>query len=304
MIKQSFAAVFVVALASAAAPARADLQWSDNSFHVAYGSAYREPVNPENISKTILSYTHVDGYKWGSQFLNLDFLYSTSGEGDNVQGSGIPTVFSGTVPSAGALEVYAVYRNTLSLNKLTSSKKFELGGLVRDVGIVVGVDANTKNHAFSARKIMPVAGVALALNVPGFLNLELLANKEWGVNGIVGRSTSFDVTPMIAASWGIPLYGPVSFEGFGDVNLPKGTGGPGFFYAPSPAGSGKPFDTVTEVLVHPKLMVDVGTFFGSKGYQVGVGYEFWLNKFGNDHNQDFTGGSFARTVFGEVAIHL
>src|SRR5690349_2025798 len=101
----------VLALALAAPAARAELQWSDNSFHVAYGTTYREPFNAQDISKTILSYTHVDGYKWGSNFLNLDFLYSTSHQGDDVQGGGVPGVPSlpaQSITSAGAMEVYAV----------------------------------------------------------------------------------------------------------------------------------------------------------------------------------------------------
>ncbi len=282
MVKRILVSLAALAAITAAPSAHA-LDWSDNSFHLAYGTAYREPFDPTNIGKTIFSYTHVDGYKWGSNFLNLDFLYSTSAEGDDIQGAS-------SISSAGALEVYTVYRNTFSFNKIGNTKTFTFGP-VRDVGFVAGIDLNTKNHAFSSRKIMPVAGIGFALNVPGFLNVELLANKEWGVNGIVGRSTSFDVTPMFAVSWGIPVYGPVTFEGYGDVNLPKGNGGFGS-------------DTVTEVLVHPKVMLDVGKVFGSNGYQIGVGYEYWLNKFGNDHTQDPTGGSYARTVFGEVAIHL
>jgi hypothetical protein len=284
MLKRGLLSAATMVLLAAAQPAHAALQWSDDSFHLWGGTAFREPYNPDNISKTVLTYTHVDGYKWGGNFLNLDFLYSDTTHHDNLQGLT-------PVASAGALEVYAVYRNTLSFNKITDSKKFELGGVIRDVGFVVGTDLNTKNHAFSSRKIMPTAGLALAFNVPGFLNVEFLVNKEWGVNGIAGRSTSFNPTGMLAFAWGIPLYGPISFEGFGDVNLPKGNGGFGS-------------DTVTEVLVHPKLMVDVGQFFGSKGFQFGVGYEYWLNKFGNDHNVDPTGGSYARTLFGEFAIHL
>ncbi|MFL5261323.1 MAG: hypothetical protein ACJ79R_10790 [Anaeromyxobacteraceae bacterium] len=272
----------VLALALAAPAARAELQWSDNSFAFRYGTAFREPANPDNIAKSILNFTHADGYKWGSNFLTLDLLYSNTR--DPVQGAGAQ------VASVGAAEVYAVYRNTISLNKVTSSSKFALGP-VRDLGITLGVDANTKNHGFSARKVMPIGGIQLALDVPGFLNVGLLANKEWAVNGINGKSVEFDITPTFAASWGIPVYGPVSFEGFGSVNLPKGKDGFGG-------------DTVTEVLLRPKLMLDVGTLWGSKGYQVGVGYEYWLNKFGNDHDKDTKGGSFARTVFGELAIHL
>ena len=295
MAKKSLVAVAALA-AVLAAPSAHALDWSDNSFHLTYGTAYREPFNPVNIGKTTLTYQHVDGYKWGSNFLNIDFLYSTSGEGDNVQGGGVPGVAAlpaREIPTAGAMEVYAVYRHTLSLNKVTNTKTFTFGPVVRDVGIVAGIDLNTKNHAFSSRKIMPIAGVGLALNVPGFLNVELLANKEWGVNGVVAKDTSYDVTPTIAANWGIPLYGPVSFEGWGAVNFAKGNGGI--------AGAA---DTKTEVHLYPKLMVDVGQFFGSKGYQLGVGFEYWLNKFGSDNNLDTTGGSYAKTVFGELAIHL
>jgi len=295
LLKKSLVSLTVLTLLSAAPSVRA-LEWSDNSFHLSYGTAYREPFNPQNISKTTLTYQHVDGYKWGSNFLNINFLYSTSGEGDNVQGGGVPGVAvlpARSITTAGAMEVYAVYRHTLSLNKVTSSKTFAFGPVVRDVGIVAGIDVNTKNHAFSARKIMPIGGVQLALNVPGFLNVELLANKEWGVNGAVGKDTSFDVTPTFAAAWGIPVYGPVTFEGWGTVNLPKGNGG----IVTQP-------NTKTEVHLYPKLMVDAGQFFGSKGYQVGVGFEYWLNKFGSPHYKDDTGGSYAKTVFGEVAIHL
>jgi hypothetical protein len=282
LVQKALVSLAVLA-AVAAAPSAHALEWSDNAFKLSYGTAYREPANSENISKTIFSFTHVDGYRFGSNFLNLDFLYSTSGEGDDVQGVS-------NVPTAGAMEVYAVYRNTLSFNKIGNTKTFTFGP-VRDVGFVLGVDLNTKNHGFSSRKIMPIGGLGFAFNVPGFLNVELLANKEWAVNGITGKSVTFDVTPTLAASWGIPVYGPVTFEGFGSVNLPKGKDGFGN-------------DTKTEVLVQPKVMLDVGKFLGSSGYQIGVGFEYWLNKFGNDHNADQTGGSYAKTVFGQVAIHL
>jgi hypothetical protein len=288
----SFAALAAVL----AAPSAHALEWSDNSFHLAYGTAYREPFNPNNIGKTTLTYTHVDGYKWGTNFLNIDFLYSTSGEGDNVQVGGAPfppfNIPAQQLNTAGAMEVYAVYRHTLSFNKVGNTKAFSFGP-VRDVGFVAGIDLNTKNHAFSSRKIMPIGGLGFAFNVPGFLNVELLVNKEWGVNGTFVKDTSFDVTPTFAANWGIPVYGPVTFEGWGAVNLPKGNGGVAV------AG-----DTKTEVHLYPKVMVDVGQFFGSRGYQLGVGFEYWLNKFGVDHNNDPFGGSYAKTVFGEVAIHL
>jgi len=270
-------------IALGASPARA-LEWSDNAMRFWWGPAFAEPGNPNNVPKYILSFTHVDGYKWGGNYLNIDLLYSASFHGDNVQGLT-------EVKSAGAAEVYIVYRHTLSLNKITNSKTFEVAGVLRDVGIELGTDLNTKNNAFASRKIMPVAGVSASLNVPGFLNIGVLLDKEWNTNAIVGKEVTFDVTPMFTAAWGIPVYGPLSFEGFALANLPKGKDGFGA-------------DTKTEVLLHPKAMIDLGYLWGSKGYQIGAGWEYWLNKFGNDSNAPGSLGAKQSTVFLEAALHL
>jgi hypothetical protein len=285
LLKRTLLLLAVFTLALAASPARA-LQWDDNAVRYWWGPAFAEPGNPNNVPKNILSFTHVDGYKWGGNFLNIDLLYSNSGKADNVQGLT-------EVKSAGAAEVYIVYRHTLSLNKITSSKAFELGGVLRDVGIELGADLNTKNDAFAARKIMPVAGLSASLNVPGFLNVGVLLDKEWNTNALPGvsKEVTFNVTPMFTAAWGIPLVGPIAFEGFALANLPKGKDGFGN-------------DTATEVLLHPKVMIDLGPFFGSKGYQIGAGWEYWLNKFGNDNSAAFNPGFKQSTVFLEAAIHL
>jgi hypothetical protein len=49
-------------------------------------------------------------------------------------------------------------------------------------------------------------------------------------------------------------------------------------------------------------MYDVGTLFDSKGYEVGVGFQYWLNKFGNDHTK--MPGCLETAWFVEAAIHL
>ena len=47
--------------------------------------------------------------------------------------------------------------------------------------------------------------------------------------------------------------------------------------------SGDP-KTTTEYLADPKLMVDAGSLLGGapNKFDVGVGYEWWLNKFGDE----------------------
>jgi len=269
----------IAVLAVLAAPSARAMEWSDNAFRLWYSPAFNEPGIDGNVAKTVLTFTHASGYKFGGNFLNVDALYSSTK--DPVQGVT-------TVTSAGALEVYTVYRHSLSFSKLTGSKVGFL--FVRDVSLELGVDFNTKNNAFAARKIMPIGGPQISIDVPGFWNIAFMVNKEWNTNAILGKSVEFDVTPTIATAWGIPVYGPITFEGFGSVNFPKGKDGFGA-------------DTVTEVLIQPKLMVDVGAaLFQQKGWQLGVGFQYWLNKFGGDHEQ--VPGSYEKAFFGQLAIHL
>ncbi len=274
MSKRSVTLFSLLALLASPLSARA-AQWSDDSFHYWFGTAFAEPGIAKNVAKHVLTFTHASGYKYGTNFLNASLLYSNTA--DPVRNT----------PSAGAAELYAIYRHTLSFGKI--SGRLLAFGPVRDLGITLGVDANTKNTAFAGRKIMPIGGLTIALEVPGFLNLDLLANKEWNTNGIVGKLVEFDVTMTAATAWAIPVYGPVNFEGFGSVNLPKGKDGFGN-------------DTKTELLFHPKVMVDVGTLWGSKGWQVGAGWQYWLNKFGNDHNNVV--GAEESAAFVEAAVHL
>jgi len=229
----------------------------------------------KDIAKSIFNFTHVDGWKLGGNFLSIDYLVSTDAD---------PAVGG----SQGAAEVYVVYRTDLSLNKATGTETFKVGP-IRDLKLEAGIDLNTKNTTFASHKVMPVIGPVVAFDVPGFLDVGLLGAREWNQNGIVGKDVIFKPTLMLTAAWGIPI-GPVTFAGYGDVELPKGKDG---------------FDaqTKTEVLLHPKVLLDVGSFWGwKKAIEVGVGYEYWLNKFGNDNSK--VKGSLANTPFAEVDIHL
>jgi hypothetical protein len=283
--------------AALAAPSARALDWSDTAFSYRYGSNFKEPGvgtgQGTDIAKNILALTHVDGWKYGGNFLNIDMLISAGGVGlDTARNS-----------TDGATEVYAVYRTHLSLNKVTGGKTFEFGP-IRDIRLETGIDLSTKNTAFAPHKIMPVLGPTFELAVPGFWTVSVFAEKEWNNNGIAavqpdgsvtfahGGNVSFNVTPMFATAWGIPLFGlPLSFEGFGSVNLPKGK-------------DGFNRETKTELLFHPKVMWDVGSAWNSpkSGYKLGVGWEYWVNKFGNDHNA--VPGALASTPFIEAAIHL
>jgi hypothetical protein len=284
-----------LALVLAALPAAA-ADWSDNSFSATWGPSYKEPAINEvttgtgtdakkgiAIEKTTLGFTSVSGDKLGSTFFNVDMLISQKKD---------PATKLGTARSVqGATEVYAIYRRSWSLNKITGSKMFAFPG-VRDLNVDMGIDLNTKNTSFASHKVLPVLGVAAAFDVPGFWNLGVYATKEWTHNGIVNKEVEFDLTPMLSTSWGVPLgdFG-LSFNGFFNLILPKGKDGFGN-------------KTKMEILTQPKITYAVGSVWGNPkaGWDLSVGYQYWLNKFGNDSSKD--GGSIANTVFGQIAYHL
>jgi hypothetical protein len=298
-VRKTLVSLAVLGLLAAASPAAA-LEWSDNAFHLSWGANYREPgavkagtTDPLNISKTTLNFTHASGDKLGDNFLSLD-MYISNGN-DPAAGS-----------AQGATEVYAVFRRSFSLNRITDSKMFTFTG-VRDVRLEGGLDIGTKNNTFASHKVMPALGASLALDVPGFLNVGAFITKEWNNNGFMhasgtvasGGEVVFEATPAFFTAWGIPLGSlPLELDGFANVILPKGRDGFGN-------------KTATEVVLQPTLMWNVTQgFTGKKGsYELGVGYQYWLNKYGNDNSLTVNGvkvnsGALASTVFVQAAVHL
>jgi nucleoside-specific outer membrane channel protein Tsx len=235
--------------------------WSDTAISWRYGTAFREPFNPTDISKDIFALTHVSGYKYGTNFFNVDFLLSDS----NDPGSAKQT--------SGAQEAYVVYRNTLDIGKLQGSD-IKYGGL-RGMGLTFGFDMNMKNDAgYNSRKRMLVVGPTLMWDVPGFLNTSLLLLDESNAPSgpfitSTGRYT-YKLHPMLTANWGIPVSEQLSFEGYGNLIASKGADEGGA-------------DTGTETNIDMQLMWDVGAAMGNakKMFRLGVEYQYWNNKFGN-----------------------
>lgn len=267
----ALAATTAVLLATAS-PSVADdggiIQWSDTFVGVRTGSSYQEPANPTNVEKSILQFQHVSGWTYGQNFINIDVLLGWY-ETDEAHKDGDDP----------AKEIYAVMRE-----KLSSSKIFGVtyGGIIRDVGLTIGGDLSYKNDAFNARVRKFVVGPTVDFDVPGFFSVGLLLGTEHNHNGLgknfgipgVDDSVDFDPTWRIEAAWGIPvpidIGVPMTWKGFMNVVGPKGKDGFGN-------------ETVTEVLLNTALMFDIGAPMGGENFiYVGVGYEWWKNKFGND----------------------
>lgn len=255
-----------IAVAIAVAPQVSAANWSDTSVGYRYGTQFTEPFNPEKVKKNILSLTHVSGYDYGQNFVNVDFLQSNNMDPANGDARG---------QGKGATEAYVTYRHQLHLGKaFDTDLSF---GPVSDFGLTAGLDLNTKNTQFAPRKQLLVVGPTVKFAVPkGFLDFSILYGHERNHEATVNRATdvleSRDVTfedhAIYNLTWGLPFEAgmvPMKFQGFANYVTPKGKG------------------KTNEQLVRTSLMVDIGklAFDADNKLWAGVGYEYWHNKFGN-----------------------
>jgi len=164
-------------------------------------------------------------------------------------------------------------------------------GPVRGLGFTAGFDFNTKTDAgYNSKKRMLVAGPTFMFDVPGFLNASILALWESNApystfsNSGVARYR-YKTHPMLTLAWGIPIGSlPLSFEGFANFIASKGKDEFGA-------------DTAAETNIDMEIMYDAGEMIGAgKGkFKIGVEYQYWKNKFGNDSSGPAGNGAFAKT---------
>lgn len=287
MHKKKASRAIIALLSVSAANGILAAEWSDTYIGYRYGTRFAEPFNDQDIRKNIFNLSHVSGYRYGSNFFNVDFLMSDS---KDPGGSG---------NSAGAQEAYVVYRNTVETGKVLGSP---LGiGPIRDLGLTLGFDWNTKSDAgYNSKKRMLVLGPTLMFKVPGFLNVSLLglweSNAPYNTyTGVATPRYSYDFHPMLTAAFGIPISAVpgLSFEGYANWIAPKGR---------NEFGAG----TATETNIDVQLMYDVGCVlgFGKKSLRVGVEYQYWRNKFGNNHKGPAGDGAFAKTPMLRAEYHF
>jgi len=280
----------------------------DNQISYWHEFSGAEPGVGRPIQKDIVTLTHFDVWKYGTNFVNVDFLKSNNHDPSNPWGGvGFPIPAGGI--GDGALEVYALYRGTLGWNEIFGTTAFKVGPL-KDVAFYYGGDVNTKNTAFAPQKRNVVAGIQFQFDVPGYFNVAVNYYKEWNHNGIVpelnaigvgcpgacAEQVDFKGTAEFEAQYMQPLGFtglPLRFSGFTNVVLPKGNDGFGNA-------------TKTELLTDNRLTLDVGKLAANKGdlVDVFVGYRYWQNKFGGDHTLDATGGGTENTWYLGMALHM
>jgi nucleoside-specific outer membrane channel protein Tsx len=261
-----FATTLALALVAGWSVSAAAEEFSDTFIGYRYGSKYREPHNPFEIAKNIVQFTHASTYRYGANFFNVDYFKSDSKDPANGADSG------------GAAEVYINYRSQLQYGKVTGTPL--AFGVIRDVALTAGFDLNTKDNAVAPRKQVIVVGPTLKFDVPGFLDVGIWYYRERNHCGAppclepgADSQITFKPTYLLNASWAIPFEVgsvPLKFQGFVNFVGPKGK-------------DYTNHDTAKETLVRTSLMLDVGQVLASRKnvVYVGVGYEYWHNKYGN-----------------------
>jgi hypothetical protein len=268
--------LFAAVLAMTATTARAQGNFSDNSIGLRDGWSIANPGEEKggrNVNKIIVNFGHFDVWDYGSNFFNIDILFSDS--------------------PGGSTEFYAVYRAQLSPDKIFGiNTKI---GPIQAINFEIGGDAESENTQFAPDKKLFVVGPNFHLDVPaGFLDLGVHLSKEWNNNGITGRAVSFAATPEFELVWLYPLLFtglPLDFRGFANFVLPKGKDGFGA-------------QTAYEILARPQLQLDIGKMLYNKPHKPDLYFavELWQNKFGNDHTK-VSGSQEIAPEFG-VEVHF
>ena len=259
----------------------------DNELSWRVGNGYREPFNPNQIRNNIFALTHPSGYKYDSNFFNLDLRQSDEAD---------PRSLS---DNDAAQEATLVFRHTLDIGKIRG-REFKFGA-VRGVGLTLGVDWNTRNDVgYNSRKRMLMLGPTLMWDVPGYLNTSVLLLRESNaasgafapMSNLQGRYSN-DVHPMFSANWGIPVSRLWSFEGYANVIGVKG-------------GDEEGNDTGAQANIDMQMMFDAGAAMGHKKniFRIGIEYQYWNNRFGNTLLNPAGRGFRARTPTFRAEYHF
>ena len=288
-VKQLIVAPIFVALALA--PCRSfawGIDFQDTYLNLRYLPEDEQPGYRKNTNEVAGNISYANGWTYGSNFVSLDFEdFSHQDLANAVVGK----------QNSDSFELYAVFRTVLSGNKISGTHDFSYGP-IRDIGLELGLDIDTQNDQFASYKRLIIVGPQFSINLPrGFWTITTGLSKEWNTDAFVanGNGTNYDPTYEIETAWSYPFaLGPVplNFTGFANFIGPKGVGATGDFYHR------------VEILLHPKLLVDVGALTGYAPHKIeaGVGFEYWHNKFGSVP-QSVTGTE-QRSVFVELGYHF
>jgi hypothetical protein len=253
------------------------------SYSRIFGATDPGVSNSGKFGKDVYTFTHFDVWGYGTNFFNVDLLKS-------------PSVDPAASSTAGATEIYGLFRSTFGLNQLFGTKAFTTG-ILNNVSLEVGADMNTENNKLGPAKKSMVAGLQFSFALPykGYFNISPLVYKEYNHNyfttlsGNTSGDTEFNATWALETVYSMPL-------GFLPPSVPLTFSGRAAFYGPKgKSWSGDTQNTSTEFNSEQRLTLDVGKMVMGKAdiFSTYIGYRYWQNKFGlnSSSNTNCTGTS-------------
>jgi hypothetical protein len=256
-------------------------------------------------TKQVYSFTHFDAWAYGTNFFTIS-LFKSDHNDPASPCTGPGNIFGAPANCAGASEIYGLIRSTFGWNEIFNTHAFTMGPL-HNISFEVGADANAENRYFAAAKRDFVGGLQFAFDLPyrGYFNVAPLAYKEInhnafsqcglfgpgtpGVTCLVDGNTDYKTTWALETNYYMDLgFLPENMQFFsvsgraawygpkGNQNEPLGLAGGGT--ATKVEFNGEPirltFDA-SKAVWGPKYSHNVDLW---------VGYRYWQNKFGLDHN--------------------
>jgi hypothetical protein len=286
--------------------------------------------------RNLMSIDHFDVWQYGANFIHAEF--DQYGNGDPSQG----------IPGAqGSREFFAVARSTFGLNELTHSKTFS-NPFIKNVSIEIGGNAGVQDEFLDEHTTVGMAGLQWQLNLPGVVNVSLMVEKEYTRNTFDScGNAGFGVAvvnpftaPPGACNFGLGAFSgnrefqptwrvetfvsepltflgpsvPLTFQNILNLIGPKGTG----ISQPNLAGACgltatclADAETKVEVFEDVRLTLDTSKIFWNKPgiWDTYIGYRYWYNKFGTDHNaplfsQIAPGTSIESTLYAGMTYHF
>lgn len=255
------------------------------------------------------SIDHFDVWEYGTNLIHAEF----NQYGRQDPNSGIPG-------SAGSREFFGFAQSTLGFNEISHSKAFS-NVLTKDVSLMFRITGGVQDNFLAEETTQYAPGLLFDLNLPGVVQVGITAYKEFTHNsfdacgpagpfsgvsyvGFTGECLtggSFSGDRDFQWTWKLftfisepltflPPSVPLTFINVMDVTGPKGTGistanclALGCFGA---LGAFASNETKAEVFEDARLSLDASkVWWGKPGlWDLYVGYRYWYNKFGTNHN--------------------
>lgn len=222
------------------------LQWSNSEIQYLHGGNFQMPGNSEDVSQSIITVTHADGWKYGRNFFFMDTLFTEDGQ-----------------PSQ--TNLYGEAYSTFSLGKI-SGRDLSLS-IFKDIGFTLGVNLGERMQSKQSGPRILLHGVTVDFNLPGFdyFNVDFLRHKIVEPVDIGG---SWQITPVWKFRFQIADT-KWSLEGFADFIGKKGD-----YQARQALAQPQLRLDVGDLWGHSNHLF------------VGIEYQYWHNKYGIKGLQD------------------